>query len=160
MGAVSDPATTGSTRPPRPGQTSSGPPKAAPISAPALFRAPRDSRADAGGYALASLAPVPRAASADAVLAHLSESLDRIEGRQSNTLASLEESFESKARRLRSMLSDVGIDAAKRGDTATGGSKPAKLETGAMVRVPLFINEGEILRIDTRTGEYLSRGKG
>ena len=47
-----------------------------------------------------------------------------------------------------------------RGDTATGGSKPAKLETGAMVRVPLFINEGEILRIDTRTGEYLSRGKG
>jgi len=46
-----------------------------------------------------------------------------------------------------------------RGDTATGGSKPAKLETGAMVRVPLFINEGEILRIDTRTGEYLSRGK-
>jgi len=44
-------------------------------------------------------------------------------------------------------------------DTATGGSKPAKLETGAMVRVPLFINEGEILRIDTRTGEYLSRGK-
>ena len=40
-----------------------------------------------------------------------------------------------------------------------GGSKPAKLETGAMVRVPLFINEGEILRIDTRTGEYLSRGK-
>ena len=44
--------------------------------------------------------------------------------------------------------------------TGTGGSKPAKLETGAMVRVPLFINEGEILRIDTRTGEYLSRGKG
>jgi elongation factor P len=47
-----------------------------------------------------------------------------------------------------------------RGDTATGGSKPAKLETGATVRVPLFINEGETLRIDTRTGEYLSRGKG
>jgi len=46
-----------------------------------------------------------------------------------------------------------------RGDTATGGSKPAKMETGAMVRVPLFINEGEVLRIDTRTGEYISRGK-
>ena len=51
----------------------------------------------------------------------LGESLDRIEGRQVNTLASLEESYESKARRMRAMLADVGIDAAKRGDTATGG---------------------------------------
>jgi elongation factor P len=56
-------------------------------------------------------------------------------------------------------LKVVETDPGVRGDTATGGSKPAKLETGAMVRVPLFINEGEILRIDTRTGEYLSRGK-
>ena len=46
-----------------------------------------------------------------------------------------------------------------RGDTATGGGKPAKLETGAVVRVPLFINEGETIRVDTRTAEYLSRGK-
>ncbi len=38
--------------------------------------------------------------------------------------------------------------------------KPAKLETGAVVRVPLFINEGEVIRVDTRTGEYLSRAKG
>jgi elongation factor P len=56
-------------------------------------------------------------------------------------------------------LKVIETDPWVRGDTATGGSKPAKLETGAMVRVPLFINEGEILRIDTRTGEYLSRGK-
>ena len=41
----------------------------------------------------------------------------------------------------------------------TVGAKPAKLETGAVVRVPLFINEGETIRVDTRTGEYLSRGK-
>jgi elongation factor P len=54
----------------------------------------------------------------------------------------------------------VETDPGVRGDTATGGSKPAKLETGAMVRVPLFVSEGEIVRIDTRTGEYLSRGKG
>lgn len=46
-----------------------------------------------------------------------------------------------------------------RGDTATGGSKAAKLETGAVVRVPLFINEGDILKVDTRTGEYVSRAK-
>ena len=46
-----------------------------------------------------------------------------------------------------------------RGDTATGGSKPAKLETGYTVSVPLFINEGEVLRIDTRTGAYIERVK-
>lgn len=44
-----------------------------------------------------------------------------------------------------------------RGDTATGGSKPATLETGAVVQVPFFINEGEKLIIDTRTGNYVSR---
>ena len=46
-----------------------------------------------------------------------------------------------------------------RGDTATGGQKPAKLETGAVVRVPLFINQGEVIKVDTRSGEYISRAK-
>jgi len=46
-----------------------------------------------------------------------------------------------------------------RGDTATNVTKPATLETGAVVRIPLFINEGEKIRIDTRTGEYLERSK-
>lgn len=44
-----------------------------------------------------------------------------------------------------------------RGDTATGGSKPAKLETGITVQVPLFINEGDVLKVDTRTGAYIER---
>ena len=44
-----------------------------------------------------------------------------------------------------------------RGDTATNTLKPATLETGAEIRVPLFINEGEMIRIDTRTGEYMDR---
>ena len=44
-----------------------------------------------------------------------------------------------------------------KGDTATAGTKPATLETGAQVKVPFFINEGDKIRIDTRTGEYLSR---
>jgi len=57
-------------------------------------------------------------------------------------------------------LKVVETDPGVRGDTATGGQKPAKLETGATVRVPLFINEGEVVRVDTRTGEYLSRAKG
>ena len=44
-----------------------------------------------------------------------------------------------------------------RGDTATNVTKPATLETGAVIRVPLFINEGEMIRVDTRTGEYMAR---
>lgn len=44
-----------------------------------------------------------------------------------------------------------------RGDTATGGTKPATLETGVVVQVPLFVEQGEKIRVDTRTGEYLSR---
>jgi elongation factor P len=46
-----------------------------------------------------------------------------------------------------------------RGDTATGANKPAKLETGATVNVPLFINEGDVLKIDTRVGGYVERVK-
>ena len=48
-------------------------------------------------------------------------------------------------------------DPGLKGDTAQGGSKPATLSTGAVVRVPLFIVEGEKLKIDTRSGEYVSR---
>ncbi|MCL1820253.1 MAG: elongation factor P [Oscillospiraceae bacterium] len=47
-----------------------------------------------------------------------------------------------------------------RGDTATNVLKPATLDTGAVVRVPLFINTGDFIRVDTRTGEYLERAKG
>ena len=44
-----------------------------------------------------------------------------------------------------------------RGDTATNVTKPATLETGAEIRIPLFINEGDMIRVDTRTGEYMER---
>ncbi|MGY6214859.1 elongation factor P [Methylolobus aquaticus] len=50
---------------------------------------------------------------------------------------------------------DPGI----RGDTSGGGGKPATLETGAVVRVPLFVQTGEVIKVDTRTGEYVSRVK-
>ena len=46
-----------------------------------------------------------------------------------------------------------------KGDTATGATKPATTETGAVVNVPLFINEGDVIRVDTRTGKYLERVK-
>ncbi|MFY0685504.1 MAG: elongation factor P, partial [Balneola sp.] len=50
-------------------------------------------------------------------------------------------------------------DPGLKGDTAQGGSKPATLESGAVVNVPLFINEGEEIKVDTRTGTYLERAK-
>ncbi len=51
--------------------------------------------------------------------------------------------------------SDPGV----RGDTASGATKPALLQTGAQVRVPLFVEQGELIKVDTRTGEYVSRVK-
>jgi elongation factor P len=54
-------------------------------------------------------------------------------------------------------LAIAKTDPGVRGDTAQGGTKPATLETGAVVQVPLFLNEGDVIRIDTRTGEYLAR---
>ena len=57
------------------------------------------------------------------------------------------------------MLSVTETDPGVRGDTSGGGGKPATLETGAVVRVPLFIDVGEVLKIDTRTGEYVGRAK-
>ena len=48
-------------------------------------------------------------------------------------------------------------DPGLKGDTAQGGSKPATLSTGAVVRVPLFITRGEVIRVDTRSGEYVAR---
>jgi len=56
-------------------------------------------------------------------------------------------------------LEIVETDPGLKGDTATGGSKPATLTTGAVVKVPLFINIGEQIRVDTRTGEYQGRSK-
>jgi len=54
-------------------------------------------------------------------------------------------------------LAIARTDPGVRGDTAQGGTKPATLETGAVVQVPLFLNEGDIVKVDTRTGEYLGR---
>lgn len=56
---------------------------------------------------------------------------------------------------LRIVETDPGV----RGDTSGGGGKPAKLETGAVVRVPLFVQTDELIKVDTRSGEYISRAK-
>jgi elongation factor P len=55
------------------------------------------------------------------------------------------------------ILTIVETDPGVRGDTSGGGGKPAKLETGATVRVPLFVQQGERVKVNTRTGEYVSR---
>lgn len=57
------------------------------------------------------------------------------------------------------VLKIVETDPGVRGDTSGGGGKPATLETGAVVRVPLFIQIGELVKVNTRTGEYLARAK-
>ena len=56
-------------------------------------------------------------------------------------------------------LQIVETDPGMRGDTSGGGGKPAKLETGATVRVPLFVQNNEVIKVDTRTGAYVSRVK-
>lgn len=55
------------------------------------------------------------------------------------------------------VLTVAETDPGFKGDTASGGSKPAKLETGLMIQVPFFISEGDRVRVDTRTGEYMER---
>jgi elongation factor P len=54
-------------------------------------------------------------------------------------------------------LQIVKTDPGIRGDTASGGSKPATLESGAVIQVPLFLNEGDVVKVDTRSGDYLGR---
>jgi elongation factor P len=56
---------------------------------------------------------------------------------------------------LKVIYSEPGM----KGDTATRTLKPAKVETGATVNVPLFVNEGELIRVNTKTGEYVERVK-
>jgi len=56
-------------------------------------------------------------------------------------------------------LKVVQADPGVKGDTASGGTKPATLETGAVVKVPLYLEEGEVIKVDTRTGEYIERVK-
>ncbi|MFZ4791145.1 MAG: elongation factor P [Candidatus Competibacteraceae bacterium] len=57
------------------------------------------------------------------------------------------------------IMTIIETDPGLRGDTSGGGGKPATLETGAVVRVPLFVQSGEVIKVDTRTGEYVSRVK-
>ena len=56
-------------------------------------------------------------------------------------------------------LTIVQTEPGVKGDTASGGTKPATVETGAVIQVPLFLNEGDMIKVDTRTGAYIERAK-
>jgi len=56
-------------------------------------------------------------------------------------------------------LTIVQTEPGVKGDTASGGTKPATVETRAVILVPLFLNEGDVIKVDTRTGEYIERVK-
>jgi murein DD-endopeptidase MepM/ murein hydrolase activator NlpD len=120
LGVIADPAATGAVRSvprpnaaPKPGAALAAPPARYELAS--VTREPR--------YELASVPsrPAPRVANMPIVLSRLSDSLDRVEGRQSSALIAMEENYESKARRLRAVLADIGVDAAKAAETGVGG---------------------------------------
>jgi murein DD-endopeptidase MepM/ murein hydrolase activator NlpD len=124
IGAITDPAATGSARStPRPQPAAGATPKPSPISWPGLFAAPamRDAKLDTASPAGSNRVARPRIGNMQTVVARLIDSLDRVEGRQTNTLAAVEESYEAKARRMRTVLADVGLDPAKAAEAAIGG---------------------------------------
>ena len=126
LGNIADPGATGSVRagsrnaaPPASGAA----PKASPISGPALFGAPamRDAKLDPSWSSQPPHAARNRLGNAHALLARMMESLDHIEGRQTNTLAAMEESYDAKGRRMRAVLAAVGLDPNKAAEAAVGG---------------------------------------
>ena len=124
LGNIADPAAPGSVR----GSRNAGPPasggtKASPISGPALFGAPtmRDAKLDPGWQANQVQTIPPRGGNVRALLARMMESLDQIEGRQTNTLAAVEAGYDAKGRRMRAVLAAVGLDPNKAIDAAVGG---------------------------------------
>ena len=99
------------------------------------------------------------------------ESFDQIEidgKRLGDALNYLKEGFTVEVSSYKGEIVDIELPVAVelevtstepgfKGDTATGGSKPATLETGLTIQVPLFINQGDVIKVDTRSGEYLER---
>jgi murein DD-endopeptidase MepM/ murein hydrolase activator NlpD len=125
LGTMADPTVTGSVRSgarsaPTPATTT---PKPSPISGPALFAAPatHEAKFDPNWLVNPGKTARPRGGNLQATLARLTESLDRVEGRQTNALAAMEESYGAKARRIRAVLADAGLDPTKTADAATGG---------------------------------------
>jgi len=126
LGHIADPAATGAVRA---GARGAAPPaaggaaKASPISGPALFGTPamRDAQLDPGRQSNPSPAARLRAGNTHTLLARMMESLDQIEGRQTNMLAAMEENYDARGRRMRAVLAAVGLDPDKSAGAAIGG---------------------------------------
>jgi murein DD-endopeptidase MepM/ murein hydrolase activator NlpD len=125
LGTMADPSATGSVRSgtrnaPTPAAAA---PKPSPISGPALFGAPaaREAKFDPNWLVSPGKVARPRGGNLQTTLARLTESLDRVEGRQTNALAAIEESYEARARRIRTVLADAGLEPTKTPDAPAGG---------------------------------------
>ncbi len=89
--------------------------------------------------------------------AQLGDALDYLKEGNSVEVLSYKDEVVSVAMPITVELKVTETDPGFKGDTATAGTKPAKLETGLSIQVPLFINEGDVVKVDTRTGTYLER---
>jgi murein DD-endopeptidase MepM/ murein hydrolase activator NlpD len=123
LGTMTDPTVTGSVRGAPRAATPPAALKPSPISGPALFSQPatREVNFDPNWLVGPTKAARPRGTNVQTTLARIMESLDRVEGRQTGTLSAMEESFEAKARRMRAMLADAGLDPGKTAEPAAGG---------------------------------------
>ncbi|CAL8981911.1 hypothetical protein RHODOP_04851 [Rhodoplanes sp. P11] len=159
-GVAADPTPTGAIRPPGRGAPPPEPtPKASPISDTVIFKAPPDRQAR-----LESRQPPPALAAAtasrnvltglDAKIARLHGALDRIESRQVSTLATLEETYEGRARRIRALLADLGLERAAPAETGVGGPfVPVRLQSGAQA----FERQIHRVRLARAQAERLTR---
>jgi murein DD-endopeptidase MepM/ murein hydrolase activator NlpD len=117
LSTLADPTFTGATR----GGSRSVAPQATPRPSPISLTAPFDTPARMESRASAMTGTAERAAGLQALLARLTESLDRLESRENNALAQMEESYAAKEHRIRGVFSDLGLDPARKGNTAVGG---------------------------------------
>ena len=138
IGAIADPSVTGSVKSsPRATPAADNPtavPKPSPISDKVFFTAPpdREARLESRGQATTRLAAHLPSPGLDGTIARLQDSLDRVEARQSSALNAMEETFDAKVRRMRGVLTDLGLDPGKGAASATGGPfVPYKLATNA-----------------------------
>jgi elongation factor P len=90
-------------------------------------------------------------------LAQLGDALDYLKEGNTVELSSYKDKIVGVTMPITVDLEVTETEPGFRGDTATAGTKPAKLETGLTIQVPLFINEGDVIKVDTRTGTYLER---
>jgi murein DD-endopeptidase MepM/ murein hydrolase activator NlpD len=164
LSALPDPTATGSTKPPRVGnageRTSAVPVRPAPINDTVILVPPaeREAQLESLPQPFAAAGAGSKAKGIEAALARLEISLNRVEARQSATLTGLEESYDSKARRMRNVLADLGIDAggAPKTQAAGGPFVPAKLSQASAFERQLYRVQSARSQVDALTSTLVS----